>query len=82
MAPFPKFISLSVLAGGLLSVAGCREGTSNQSNPNPKTPPLTMKVTGPPGSRKMDSTAFKQMLQGPGVPDSLPPQRPAPKLNP
>lgn len=55
MAQYPKTLSVGLLGGGLLLLASCQEGTSSHPNPNPKTPPLTITVTGPEGFRERDS---------------------------
>lgn len=81
MSHFSKALPISLLAAGLL-VTACQESTSSHVDPNPKSPPPTIKVTGPDGGHEMDSAAFQQMLQQPGIPDSLPPQRPKAKRNP
>jgi hypothetical protein len=76
-----KTLIFSLLGGGLLFMASCQEGTSKNPNPNPKTPPLTIRSTLPEGARQMDSAAFQHILQNPNLPlpDSLPVQRPKAK---
>jgi hypothetical protein len=71
MTQFHKFLPVGLLSTGLLLLASCQEGTSKNPNPNPKTPPLTIKVTGPEGFRQGDSASFRRIMNGEMEPDTL-----------
>ena len=66
-----KLFHLSLLASGLLVATACHERPSDSAKQ--RLPPVTIKVTGPPGYRQLDSATFQKLLRESGVPDSLPP---------
>lgn len=66
-----KFLACHLVSVGFsLMVVSCQQRTPD--NPNPEYPPLTIKVTLPPGSHKLDSATFRRIMQEPNLPDSLP----------
>jgi hypothetical protein len=77
-----KTLVFSLLGSGLLLMTSCQEGTSKNPNPNPKTSPLTIKVTGPKGFRQGDSASFRRIMNGEIEPDTFHLAKPTVKPRP
>jgi hypothetical protein len=75
-----ELFHLGLITSGLLMATACHERSSDSANQ--QLPSVTIKVTGPPGYRQLDSATFQRLLQEPGVPDSLPVPKAAPQPRP
>jgi hypothetical protein len=63
-----KMFYLGLITSGLLMATACHERPSDSANQ--QLPPVTIKVTGPPGYRQGDSASFNAIMRGDVDPDT------------
>jgi hypothetical protein len=68
MQKLRKLFHLGLLTSGLLMATACHEQAADSAKQ--QLPPVTIKVTGPPGYRQGDSASFNAIMRGDVDPDT------------